>query len=400
MQELQRRQREEKILNDMLNDAEGAYKRSLEGRIAHVTDLQYGKHLNIFATSYSSIHKAAADGNESGIRYFLERDEKPKVYPDDYDKFGIAAIHYAAEKGYDVIINVLIEAGCPVDLPTTDGMTALMYAAKNNQLKTMDLLVLTHKASLLAINRAGMSAAHFAAQLDHVDTFEKLLQLNVAMKEIATQEIADAEMLAENPDAVAANADKAARKAQKDASDRKALDKIGSGGASGKGSGPADDASTASGESHEKRTKKKDKKADAKASEKKAGPGAGAKVGPIGGVDGTQDPDANPADELRKRYTELLNLPDTAIVDIPSRNGTRPIHIAATYNSLRVLALLIKTGAKLNAQDTAGENSLHKAARRCNTDAYKMLVAAGGYEDVRNTSRETAKELLKDNSLI
>ena len=41
-----------------------------------------------------------------------------------------------------------------------------------------------------------------------------------------------------------------------------------------------------------------------------------------------------------------------------------------------------------------------KAARKGNHDAFKMLVKAGGHEHVKNISRETAAELLKDASFI
>jgi len=377
----------------MLNDTAGAYKRSLEGRIEHVTDLQYGQHKNIFATSYSSIHKAASDGNSAGIHYFLGKKDLPRVHADDYDKFGVSALHYAAEKGYDDVLEILIDAKCPVDLPTIDGMTALMYAAKNNQLKTMENLVVNHGADLLAVNRAGMSAAHFAAQLDHIDTFHLLLKLNLVAKETAMQKIADAEMASENPEAVATDAGKAARKAMQDEKDK---------GASGKkDKSHNDDDSTVDSRSKPKKHKKHDSK------DSKSGPTEGAmgaakagKVAPPGGEGGAEEADADPVDALRKKYEALLTLPDTAIVDIASRNGTRPVHIAATYNSLGVLELLLRVGAKFNEQDSAGESSLHKAARRCNTDAYKMLVAAGGYEHIKNTSRETPAELLKDNSMM
>ena len=55
----------------------------------------------------------------------------------------------------------------------------------------------------MAVNRAGMSAAHFAAQLDHLQVFDLLIELNVIAKERCLEEIANAEMIAENPDQAA-----------------------------------------------------------------------------------------------------------------------------------------------------------------------------------------------------
>jgi ankyrin repeat protein len=382
MQELQRRQKEQQILNDLLNDKAGAYRRSLEGRIEHNKDLQYNQHKNLFATGYSTIHKAACDGSESGIVYFLEKKSKPRINPDDYDKFGICPIHYAAERGYNDAAKLLIKRGCAVDVPSMDGMTPFMYAAKDNQLSTMRMLN-DAKADLLAVNRAGMSAAHFAAQLDHVEVFGLLIELNKEAKERALQEIADLEMAVENPDQAAAEADKKARKEQhaaelaKEAEGEKKADAL---------DDDDDDVTLASASTAgSKKKKKKDKK------EEKSKPGH---------LSGAPDLDEDPVETMRKKYEHMINLPDTAIVDIVSKNGTRPIHIAATYNALKVIEFLIATGAEINATDTAGETSMHKAARRGNHDAYKLIKAAGGYENVKNTSRETALELLKDASMI
>jgi ankyrin repeat protein len=422
MQEMQKRQKEAQILNDMLNDKAGAYRRSLEGRIEHNKDLQYNQHKNLFATGYSTIHKAACDGSESGIVYFLDRKEKPRINVDDYDKFGICPIHYAAERGYNDAITLLLKRGCNIDVPTMDGMTPFMYACKDNRLSTMRLLC-DAKADLLAVNRAGMSCAHFAAQLDHIDVFELLVQLNIEAKERALTEIADLEMAVENPDQAAAEADKKARREQHAAELKKEAE-----GEKKAGADDIDDDATIATAETSNSKKSKDSK-------------GGGDKGKPGLVSGAPDLDEDPVEALRKKYETMINLPDTAIVDITSRNGTRPIHIAATYNALKVIEFLIKTGADINAQDTAGESSMHKAARRGNHDAFKLLKAAGGYvfcsillpsflvfvmslslslplssnqstqyshhllqhyryENVRNTSRETALELLKDASMI
>ena len=383
MQELQRKQKEAQILNDLLNDKEGAHKRTIEGRIEHVTDLQYAQHKNIFAVSYSSIHKAASDGNASGVHYFLGLKTKPRVRVDDYDKFGICALHYAAEKGHDSLCQLLIDKGTPVDIPTTDGMTAFMYACKNNRLSTMDLLF-ENSASILSTNRAGMTAAHFAAQLDHLPVFEKLLGMNLLAKERCLSEIAEAEMAAENPDELAA--EKAKKELVKQKLERQMEKKGGD-----EDDDHEDDSSTVAYDDGDEESTISGAPVDK---------GAGGKVKAPGGDGGADELNSDPVEALRQKYAPLLCMEDTAIVDLPSRNGTRPSHIAATYDSLGVLELLIRVKCEINAQDSAGENTLHKAARRCNTDAYKMIVKAGGYENVKNTSRETAAGLLKDNSMV
>lgn len=361
MQELQKRQKEQQKFLDLIKEGAG---KTVEERVEYNKDLEYNKHANLFAVSYSSIHKAACDGSVSGIKYFMTLKSKPRIKIDELDKFGLRPIHYAAERGHNEAIKTMLELKHPVDATTVDGMTAMMYAGKDGRVDTMKLLF-EHKANLQMVNRAGMSVAHFAAQNDFVEVFGVLLDMNKESKEAILQMIEQAEINGDAPPQAVAAAAKGSAKASTTPAKKKAA---------------ADSDSD----------KDSDEESDAKEEDESIPGKAAAHV-----LDDDDD-DIDDAERLRRQFRVMLNLPDTAIIDIASKNGTRPLHVAATFNAIHTVAFLIKNGADLNAADSAGETPLHKAARRNNFDVYRLLAGAGAKNDVKNFSRETPKELLAD----
>ena len=134
MQEMQRKQREQQLFYDLIKEGAG---KTVEERVEYNKDLEYNKHANLFAVSYSTIHKAACDGSVSGIKYFMSLKSKPRIKSDDLDKFGIRPIHYAAERGFNDAVETLLSFGCNVDARTSDDMTAMMFASKAGKLDTM-----------------------------------------------------------------------------------------------------------------------------------------------------------------------------------------------------------------------------------------------------------------------
>jgi hypothetical protein len=107
--------------------------RSIEDRVAHVRYLQYEVGEDIFNKQYTTIHKAAMDGDFLGVKYFLERTKTgkaSKVNVDDYDRIGWCPIHYAAAKNQVEIIELLVLCGCDVNVLTADQLSAMIIAGK------------------------------------------------------------------------------------------------------------------------------------------------------------------------------------------------------------------------------------------------------------------------------
>jgi len=86
-----------------------------------------------------------------------------------------------------------------------------------------------------------------------------------------------------------------------------------------------------------------------------------------------------------------------SFLNLQSRNGTTPLHIACTYNSTKVVNLLIGHRVKLDFKDGMGDTALHKAARQGFYMIYNELKSSGASESITNTFGETAADLLIDN---
>jgi hypothetical protein len=67
-----------------------AAERTIPEKIARCKHLQYEEHQQLFRVMYSSIHKAAFDGDVSGIKYFLSAEgrmqSKKVVHVDDFNR--------------------------------------------------------------------------------------------------------------------------------------------------------------------------------------------------------------------------------------------------------------------------------------------------------------------------
>lgn len=86
------------------------------------------------------------------------------------------------------------------------------------------------------------------------------------------------------------------------------------------------------------------------------------------------------------------------VLQVPSKNGLRPLHVAAGFDSRKVIALLIQYKVDINPLDNVEETPLHKSARRNFNLSYNMLKEGGANDRLRNSMRETPADVLIDNS--
>ncbi|RYH31352.1 hypothetical protein EON65_02915 [archaeon] len=165
MQALLQRQQENERLRTLLNA--DLKEKTVEERVDHCKELQYVQHQQLFAVSYTSLHKSAAENSLVGVKFFLNRCSKNYTPVGELDKHGLTALHCAAEKGCNDVIRFLVEEGCDVDVRSAYDNTPLMYACKENRESTIELL-LELGAKPTCQNKAGMNCMHFAAQSNHV----------------------------------------------------------------------------------------------------------------------------------------------------------------------------------------------------------------------------------------
>lgn len=91
------------------------------------------------------------------------------------DQDGYAAIHHAADRGDPSCLDVLLKAGCQVDLPTAKKNTALHLAAEAGCTDNLILLIKA-KADLQLKNYRGYTALHLAARSHSLECVEILLK--------------------------------------------------------------------------------------------------------------------------------------------------------------------------------------------------------------------------------
>ncbi|EGI64027.1 Transient receptor potential channel pyrexia [Acromyrmex echinatior] len=91
------------------------------------------------------------------------------------DQDGYAAIHHAANGGDKVCLDILLKAGCQVDLLTRKNDTALHLAAEVGCVSNLTLLVKAN-ANLQLKNHRGYTALHLAARSHSLECVEILLK--------------------------------------------------------------------------------------------------------------------------------------------------------------------------------------------------------------------------------
>lgn len=174
MQALLQKQQQSQKLRSVLAGGDGEdriYERTLDEKVAHCKELQYVQHQQLFAVSYTSLHKAAAENSLVGVKFFLTRRNREFTPIDALDKHGMSALHCAAEHGCNDVVHYLLDEGCDVDARSSYDSTPLMLACKENRTDTIALL-LEAGADVTARNKAGMNCLHFAAQSDHAASVE------------------------------------------------------------------------------------------------------------------------------------------------------------------------------------------------------------------------------------
>jgi ankyrin repeat protein len=201
MRALQQKQQEQQKYRELLSES-AKYKDTsdeffIQERVQRCAHLQYEKHEQLFAVSYSTIHKAAAENSLAGVKYFLtiglRRDQRKKFAKlgilEEIDKNGMGPLHYAAEKGAVDVITFLLQQNCDINLQSKEGNTALMYACKYNRLEAIKTLI-EGGCDIKILNNSGMNAVHFAAQGDYVDSIITLVEcLNVKVSKRPATEI-------------------------------------------------------------------------------------------------------------------------------------------------------------------------------------------------------------------
>jgi len=179
MKALLERQQQAEKLRALLTEDIG--EKTLEQRLERCRHIQYDLHQPLFAVSYTTIFKAAAENSLHGVKTFLNiKHGKRKITKsplEEYDNHGYGALHHAAEKeSMDVLKFFIEEQHCDINMPTTNGETPFALACKANKLLAVEYLY-QQGCDIAIVNKAGMNAIHFVAQSNSYEVIQLLSDL-------------------------------------------------------------------------------------------------------------------------------------------------------------------------------------------------------------------------------
>lgn len=149
---------------------------TIEERVSVQMKFQFQDKVPIFQTQYTSIFKAAADGDIHGMKYFIL---KKKEDVNTIDRKGYAPLHYACQFGQVIIINLLLLCKADIDVTTREELqTPLMIAMKYNQLDVIRILATSkEKPNYFLKTRNGSTGIHLAAQNNHHEVISLIRQI-------------------------------------------------------------------------------------------------------------------------------------------------------------------------------------------------------------------------------
>uniref|UniRef100_A0A4X2KGV9 Ankyrin repeat domain 6 n=1 Tax=Vombatus ursinus TaxID=29139 RepID=A0A4X2KGV9_VOMUR len=113
---------------------------------------------------------AAYKGQADNVVQLINKGAKVAV-----TKHGRTPLHLAANKGHLPVVQILLKAGCDLDVQDDDGNTALHEASWHGFSQSAKLLVKAG-ANVLAKNKVGDTALHIAAALNHKKVAKILLE--------------------------------------------------------------------------------------------------------------------------------------------------------------------------------------------------------------------------------
>jgi ankyrin repeat protein/nucleoside phosphorylase len=107
----------------------------------------------------TALHWAALKGNEAVVRLLVDNGADIKTK----DKDGDTVLHRAAQKGSEAMVQVLVDRGADLDVKDNDGQTALHLASKREN-ESIARLLLDRRADIKAKDIFGQTVLHRAAQ--------------------------------------------------------------------------------------------------------------------------------------------------------------------------------------------------------------------------------------------
>jgi len=131
----------------------------------------------------TALHMAAEKGNNKILNFLLDNEADPNIRTDE----GFSALCLAASQGFDGTVVLLLNCTPPPDTEASDsksGRTALLWAAEKCHAHTVQKLI-EKGADIEAVARTGETALMLACDLNKQDVVKVLLEVGKARPNIA-----------------------------------------------------------------------------------------------------------------------------------------------------------------------------------------------------------------------
>lgn len=288
-----------------------------------------------------------------GLSRSLQRTKRSDI--DVVDKYGRTLLSYAAEKGYETVVRILLEEGAGVNIPNKWGDTPLLRASSGGHEEIVRLL-LKNEAKLECTNSRGDTPLYLAS----VNGYEGIVRLLVEKGNPSLKGGYGGNPLRA---AVDNGHEAVVRLLLQNRADVNFLDSDG----------------------------------------KEAPLHQAARNGHIGMVKLLVDNGANVSIQDRYGFAPLhqatlhshagvikLLLESGAVVNVQDDNGWTPLHQAVRNGHMRVVELLLEKGADANIQtEEIEETPLHRAAYYASIEVMKVLLEHGADVNLRDRYGES-----------
>ena len=89
-------------------------------------------------------------------------------------------MHLAAWFSSASIVKVILEAGLDINVHDHDGLTPLHYAAKNQDVDVVKMIINTSGADVRAVDKGKQTPLHIAARFSNIDIVQLLIDNGVS----------------------------------------------------------------------------------------------------------------------------------------------------------------------------------------------------------------------------
>ncbi|KYQ94316.1 putative homeobox transcription factor [Tieghemostelium lacteum] len=140
----------------------------------------------VISTGETCLHIASIKGYDKIVQLLLENDAKPNVY----DNNNLTPLHHASIMGYFNIVKLLVSKGADKDPQDKEGHTPLHNAALLGQDLVVTYLLNNH-AQVNTQDQDGYSALHYAVRESRLETVKILLkfQAQISLKTRSAQNV-------------------------------------------------------------------------------------------------------------------------------------------------------------------------------------------------------------------